>query len=136
VATEVLINAPNTIKEDIIKQTMDRELMALEKKLLLTNTHYKLSKSQLKKLISYAVVREFPAGMPWEGAEGKKQKQGTSNTRLAYVLHVHQSDYERIKKLLAHAKELDIWHKHWGNAAFTIKIPDERSPQGVKNKYI
>ncbi len=38
--------------------------------------------------------------------------------------------------MLAHAKELDIWHKHWGNAAFTIKIPDERSPQGVKNKYL
>ncbi len=38
--------------------------------------------------------------------------------------------------MLAHAKELDTWHKHWGNAAFTIKIPDERSPQGVKNEYI
>jgi hypothetical protein len=77
-------------------------------------------------------VREFPAGMPWEGAEEKKQKQGTSNARLAYVLHIHQPNYERIKKLLAHTKELDIWHKHWGNAAFTIKIPDERSLQGVK----
>jgi hypothetical protein len=75
VATQVLVGAPNTIKEDIIKQTMDRELMALEKKLLLTNTDYKLSKSQLKKWISYAVVREFPAGMPWEGAEEKKQNK-------------------------------------------------------------
>ncbi len=82
------------------------------------------------------MVREFPAGMPWEGAEENKQKQGTSNARLAYVLHVHQPNYKRIKKLLAHAKELDTWHKHWGNAAFTIKIPDERSPQGVKIKYI
>jgi hypothetical protein len=136
VATQVLVGAPNTIEEDIIKQTMDRELMALEKKLLLTNTDYKLSKSQLKKWISYAVVREFPAGMPGEGAEEKKQKQGTSNARLAHVLHVHQPDYERMKKLLAHMKELDIWHKHWGNETFTIKIPDERSPQGVKNKYI
>ncbi len=72
VATQVLVGAPNTIKEDIIKQTMDRELMALEKKLLLTNTDYKLSKSQLKKWISYTVVREFSAEMPWEGAEEKK----------------------------------------------------------------
>jgi hypothetical protein len=115
---------------------MDRELTGLEKKLLLTNNDYKLSKSQLKKWISYAVVREFLAGMPWEGAEEKKQKQGTSNARLAYVLHIHQPDYERMKKLLAYAKELDIWHKHWGKTAFTIEIPDERSPQGVKNKYI
>jgi hypothetical protein len=66
----------------------------------------------------YAVVREFPAGMPWEGAEEKKQKQGTNSTRLAYVFHVYQPDYERMKKLLAYAKEMDIWHKHWGNAAF------------------
>jgi hypothetical protein len=136
VATQVLIGAPNTIEEVIVKQTMDRELMDLEKKLLITNTDYKLSKSQLKKWISYAVVREYPAGMPWEGAEEKKQKQGTSNPRLAYVLHIHQPDYKRMKTLLAYVKELDIWHKHWGNAAFTIEIPDERSPQGVKNKYI
>jgi hypothetical protein len=41
-----------------------------------------------------------------------------------------------MKKLLAYAKELDIWHKHWGNTAFTIKLPDEENPQGVKAKYI
>ncbi len=88
----------------------------------LSSHNYKLSKSQLKKWISYAVVREFPAGMPWERAEEKKQKQGTSNARLAYVLQIHQPNYERMKKLLAYAKELEIL--------------DERSPQGVKNKYI
>jgi hypothetical protein len=103
---------------------------------LLTNKDYKLTKSQSKKWISYAVVREFPAGMPWEGAEAKKQKQGTNNARLAYVLHVHQPDYERMKTLLAYVKEMDICHKHWGNAAFTIELPDEKSPPGVKTKYI
>jgi hypothetical protein len=82
------------------------------------------------------VVREFPAGMPWECMEEKKQKQGTSNTRLAYVMQIYQPDYERMKTLLAHAKEKDAWHKHWGNTAFTIKIPDKRSSQGVKTKYI
>jgi hypothetical protein len=41
-----------------------------------------------------------------------------------------------MKKLLAYAKEMDISHKHWGNAAVTIKLPDEKSPQGVKTKYI
>jgi hypothetical protein len=132
----MLVGAPITIEEDIIKQTMDKELMVLEKKLLLTNMDYKLTKSQSKNWISYAVVREFPAGMPWEGAEERKQKQGTSNARLAYVFHIHQLDYERMKRLLAYAKEMDIWHNHWGNAAFTIEIPDERSAQGVKIKYI
>jgi hypothetical protein len=35
VATQVLVGALNTIEEDIIKQTMDKELMVLEKNLLL-----------------------------------------------------------------------------------------------------
>jgi hypothetical protein len=35
VATQVLIGAPNTIEEDIIKQTMDEELMVLEQKYFL-----------------------------------------------------------------------------------------------------
>jgi hypothetical protein len=81
-------------------------------------------------------VRKFPAGMLWEGAEEKKQKQGTNNARLAYVFYIYQPDFERMKKLLAYTKEIDIWHKHWGNAAFTIELPDEKSPQGVKTKYI
>jgi hypothetical protein len=38
VATQVLVGAPNTIKEDVIKQVMDRELTGLEKKLLLLTT--------------------------------------------------------------------------------------------------
>ncbi len=68
VATQVLIGAPNIIEEDIIKQRMDEELMVLEQKVLLMDTDYKLTRSQSKKWITYTVVREFPAGMPWEGA--------------------------------------------------------------------
>ncbi len=113
-ATQVLIGAPNTIEEDIIKQAMDEELMVLEQKILFTDTDYKLTRSQSKKWITYAVVRGFLAGMPWEGAEEKEQKQGTNNARLAYVPHVYQPDYEWMKKLLAYAKELDIWHKNTG----------------------
>jgi hypothetical protein len=64
VATQVLIGAPNTIKEDIIKHTMDKELKVLGQKLLLTNKDYKLTRSQSKKWITYTVVREYPAGMP------------------------------------------------------------------------
>ncbi len=41
-----------------------------------------------------------------------------------------------MKALLSHAKEEEIWHKHWGNAAFTVETPDEKDNQGVKTKYI
>ena len=74
--------------------------------------------------------------MPWEGAEEKKQKQGTNNAHLAYVLHVHEPDYERLQTLLAFAKAWKVWHKHWGNTAFTVKIPNERSSQAEKTRYI
>jgi hypothetical protein len=49
---------------------------------------------------------------------------------------VHTPDYFRMKALLSHAKEEEIWHKHWGNAAFTVETPDEKDNQGVKTKYI
>jgi hypothetical protein len=74
--------------------------------------------------------------MPWVGIEEKKQKQGTSNSRLAYRLHVHRPDYKRIKYLLAYAKDKNIWHKIWGNATYTIETPEEKDPTRVKNKYI
>jgi hypothetical protein len=75
IARQILLGAPNTIKEDIIKQTMDKELKLAEQKLLSEdNTEYKLSTRRQPKWISYAVVREFPAGMPWEGVKEKKQK--------------------------------------------------------------
>jgi hypothetical protein len=74
--------------------------------------------------------------MPWEVAEEKKQKQGTNNARLAYVLHVHAPDYARIKTLLAYAKDMKVWQKHWGNSAFTVEIPTEKSLQVEKTRYI
>ncbi len=74
--------------------------------------------------------------MPWEGAEEKKQKQGTNNARLAYILHIHEPDYARMKILLAYAKDWKVWHKHWGNAAFSVEIPNEKSSQAEKTRYI
>ncbi len=94
----------------------------------MTNKDYKLSRSQSKKWITYAVVREFPAGMPWEGMEEKKQKQCTNNAQLVYVLHIYQLDSKRMKTFLDYAKEMDLWRRHWGNASFTIKLLDEKSP--------
>jgi hypothetical protein len=43
VARQILLGAPNTIEEDIIKQTLDKELKLVEQKLLSeNNTEYKL----------------------------------------------------------------------------------------------
>jgi hypothetical protein len=137
IARQILLGAPNSIKEDIIKQTLDKELKLVEQKLISENNiKYKLSKQRQSKWLNYAVIREFPTGMPWEGAEEKKQKQGTNNARLAYVLHVHEPDYVRMKTLLAYAKDWKVWHKHWGNSAFTVEIPTEKSPQAEKTRYI
>jgi hypothetical protein len=44
--------------------------------------------------------------MPWEGAEEKKQKQGTNNAHLVYVRHVHEPEYAWMKTLLAYSLQL------------------------------
>jgi hypothetical protein len=97
VARQILLGAPNTTEENIMKQTLDKELKLVEQKLLSeNNTEYKLSQCRQSKWLNYAVVWEFPAGMPWEGAKEKKQKQGTNNAHLVYVLHVHELFGSRI----------------------------------------
>jgi hypothetical protein len=136
VTSQVLIGMPNTIKEEIIKQTIDKKLKRIKQILLLTNKDYKLTREQSNNWMRYAVMKEFLAGMPWEGFEEKKQKQGTSISRLAYGLHVHWLDYKRMKYLLVYAKDKNIWHKIWGNATYTIETPDKKDPIGVKNKHI
>ncbi len=108
VTSQVQIGVPNTIKEEIIKQTMDKELKRIKQTLLLTNKDYKLTRKQSNNWMRYAVIKEILLGMPWEGIEEKKQKQGTSNSRLTYGLHVHQRDYKRMKYLLAYAKYKNI----------------------------
>jgi hypothetical protein len=116
---------------------MDKELKLVEQKLLSdNNAEYRPSKQRQSKWLSYAVVQEFPAGMPREGAEEKKQKQGTNNARLVYVFHVHKPDYAKMKMLLAYAKDWKVWHRHWGNSAFTVEIPTKKSPQAEKTRDI
>jgi hypothetical protein len=137
VTSQLLIGMPNTIKEEIVKQRMDKEFKCFKQILLLTDKEYKLTREQSNNWMRYAVVvKDFLAGMPWEGIEEKKQKQGTSTSRLAYKLHVHWPDYKRIKYLLSYAKDNNIWHKIWGNTTYAIKTPEEKDPIGVKNKYI
>ncbi len=59
VASQILAGEPNTIEEEIIKETMNEELKVLENKLLLTNINYKLTREQSRNWVEYAVVREF-----------------------------------------------------------------------------
>ena len=66
VTAQILIGAPNTIKEDIIKQTIDKKLKKIESTLLLSDKNYKLTREQSKNWIRYAVVKDFLVGMPWE----------------------------------------------------------------------
>ncbi len=75
----ILIGIPNTIKEEVIQETLDVELTKIEQTLLTTDRTHKLTKEQSKNWIRYAVVRDYPMRMPWEGIEEKKQKRGTTN---------------------------------------------------------
>ena len=90
----ILLGVPNSIEEDVIKDTLDKVLSELECTLLQTDSEYKLTKYQCQNWINYVVNREFPPGMPWEDAKEKKKKQGGNNARLAYVLQVYQPDYD------------------------------------------
>ncbi len=75
----ILLGVPNSIEEEVIKDTLDKVLSDLEKELMQTDSEYKLNKDQRQNWIDYAVTREFPPGMPWEDAEEKKKKQGGNN---------------------------------------------------------
>jgi hypothetical protein len=71
--------------------------------------------------------------MPWEGAEEKKQKQGTNNARLAYVLHVHKPDYAMMKTLLAYAKDMKVWQKQLGKPGVYSGDTYREKPTGKKD---
>jgi hypothetical protein len=125
----ILLGLTNSIEEEVVQRTLDKVLVALECTLLETDSKYKLTKEQCNTWISYAVTKEFPPGMPWEDAEEKKKKQGNNNARLAYVFQVYQPNYKQIRTLCQISKQRKLWLQHWGNAAFTVKIPDNNSQQ-------
>jgi hypothetical protein len=86
IARQILLGAPNTIKEDIIKQTMDKELMLLEHKLLSgNNTEYKLSKPRQPKWPSYVVVQEFPQGC--HGRELRRKNRSKAPTTPIWCMY-------------------------------------------------
>ncbi len=77
-ATALLLGVPNSIKEEVIKRTLDKELASLESTLLVTDRDYKLTKTQQENWIKYTVIKEFPSGMHWEDAEEKKKNKETT----------------------------------------------------------
>jgi hypothetical protein len=106
----ILLGVPKLIEEEVIKRTLDEELACLQSTLLVTDSNYKLTKNQQENWTKYTVIKEFPPGMPWEDAEEKNKKHRNNNTRLVYVLQVHQPDYERLKNLCQIAKQHKMWN--------------------------
>ncbi len=86
--------------------------------------------------MKYAITKEYPPGMPWEGTKEKKQKLGTSGAGLVYKIQVYQPDYEQVRTLLHIVKQKKIWRKHWGKTAFRVEQPEAKSPPGEKTRYI
>ena len=50
----ILLGVPNSIKEEVIKNTLDTVLMELEQDLIRTDSDYKLTKDQSQNWIDYA----------------------------------------------------------------------------------
>jgi hypothetical protein len=53
-----------------------------------------------------------------------------------FVRSTSQPDYEQIRILCQITKQRKLWLQHWGNAAFTVKIPENNSQPGEKTRYI
>jgi hypothetical protein len=137
VSNFVFLGVPNSIPEDTVKEIMDEVLQKLEDKLIHDDKDNKLTVRQKENWIKYAITKEYPGGMPSEDqAETKKKKQGSNNSRLAFVFHVHCPEEQRLATLLNSAKYRNLWHEHWGGVAFTVEQPDFSTPAGVKDRYI
>jgi hypothetical protein len=94
ISWQILLGAPNTIEEDIIKQTLDEELKLVEQKLLSKNNKYKLSKNQRSKWLNYSIVQAFPAGMPWEG----QRRRNRSKAPIMPVLRMYSMCMNQIMR--------------------------------------
>ncbi len=89
----IFLGVPNSISEELVKETIDTVLQGLEADLLKNDKDYKVPIGQKGKWIQYASTKEYPGGMPWEDQEDTKKKKQTSNSsRLAFVFHVHRPE--------------------------------------------
>jgi hypothetical protein len=84
IAKLMLLGVPNSINDKQIQRIMDRELIELE-----TNKRRDpkspVARYDTREWVKYAITREYPPGMPWEGIEEKKQTMGMSGARMVYM---------------------------------------------------
>ena len=45
----------------------------------------------------------------------------------AVMLPLYRPDFNRWECSLQHANCHELWHKHWGNAAFTVELPESNN---------
>ncbi len=135
IAKLMLLGGVNLINKKQIFEVMDVELRELEKE---ERKDPKSPATQFneREWVKYAITKEYPPGMPWEGIKERKQKWGTSKAHLVYMIQVHQPDYKQVRMLLQITKHTKIWRKHWGKAAFTVEQPEAESLPGEKTRYI
>ena len=67
----ILLGVPNSIEEEVIKDTLDKVLSELEKDLIKTDSDYKLTKDQRQNWIDYGGV---PTGDAMGGRRGKEKE--------------------------------------------------------------
>ena len=47
--------------------------------------------------------------MPWESDEDKKKVQGTSYSKIAYIIHVSKKDASRMEDIPREGKDMKVW---------------------------
>jgi hypothetical protein len=70
------------------------------------------------------------------GCRGEEEEARKQQRKACVCLQVHQPDYKRLKNLCQIAKQCKMLHKYWGNAAFTVEIPENKSKQEEMTRYI
>jgi hypothetical protein len=135
IAKLMLLGTPNSVDEKQILNVMDAELKELDREEQ-NNPKSPVNHFNKREWVKYAITKEYPLEMPWEGTKEKKQKLGTSRAQLVYIIQVYQPDYEQVRTLLHIVKQKKIWRRHWGKAAFMVEQAEADSPPREKTRYI
>jgi len=77
----ILLCVPNSIEEDVIKDTLDKVLSELECTLLQTDSEYKLTKDQRQNWIKYALLRSSHRGCLGRTQRKRKRSRGAITRR-------------------------------------------------------
>jgi hypothetical protein len=77
IAKLMLLGAPNSIDKKQILNVMDAELKELDREER-NNPKSPVNHFNKREWVKYAITKEYPPGMPWEGTKKQKQRLGTS----------------------------------------------------------